>query len=122
MRVQIVRGHFGDEMLPDDDGRGVMGELEVAVDQLTDASVSARTIADHIEEGVRRFATDVDGLLTTWQGLSASSFSEPWTEWKEGADIVVCGLRTTAHLLAESAHGYADRESVTTDHIDRLSL
>lgn len=99
-----------------------MEELSVEVVQLTDASTSANDIADHIDDGLRRFSTNVDGLLTTWRGLSATQFSDAWNEWREGADIVVAGLRTSAALLAESAQGYARRESITADHIDRLAL
>ena len=98
-----------------DNGGCEVGELNVSVDELIDASVSVENIANDIDGGVRAFAAEVDCLLSEWSGLSANQFEGSWVEWQDGASRVVEALRMSSGLLADGARSYASQDTATRE-------
>ncbi|WP_051175804.1 WXG100 family type VII secretion target [Nocardia exalbida] len=100
----------------------MVGELQVRVGQLREASRFIADKAQTIRERLARLDETIGGELLAdgWQGRAASAYDESWVEWKRGADQIVAALETSAMNLADAANRYELRDGTNAEGLTGL--
>ncbi|SUE30002.1 WXG100 family type VII secretion target [Nocardia farcinica] len=75
------------------------GSFDVVPSEVTDAGEYVRLTAQELVTGIRALDHEINRLLGTWSGNSATSFRSGWEETRQGAEIVLESLEMLAELL-----------------------
>lgn len=85
-----------------------MGQsLEVVTSELRSASAKLAEAGQRLQDGLSAVDLSVDQLLGSgWKGGAASTYSEQWNNWHNGAGQVIRGLQSMSESLKASADSY----------------
>jgi WXG100 family type VII secretion target len=82
--------------------------FEVVPDTVSDAGKFVQDTAAALVNGVRSTDTEIQALMTTWNGRAADAYLTGWEETKKGALEVLDALAALADLLGVTAVSYSD--------------
>jgi ESAT-6 family protein len=63
----------------------------------------------------------VEALLDGWRGAAATAYGEGWTEWRDGADLVLAGLEAMVRLLGAVEVSFVETDGGRETAIGRIA-
>ncbi|OMB89919.1 hypothetical protein A5746_21790 [Mycolicibacterium conceptionense] len=102
-------------------GAGGGQELRVETTTLDSASDQLQSIADELQDELRRLVSNIERVVEgTWRGEAATSFAREWEDFRSAAESVVDDADVIAGLVALSATHYAGTDE-TSAHMLRAT-
>ncbi|MFF5037457.1 WXG100 family type VII secretion target [Nocardia salmonicida] len=98
------------------------GQFDVAPADVTDAGRYVQLTAQELATGLRAIDSDVNKLLQSWTGNSATSYRSGWDEARKGAETVLEALATLAELLGVVADTHTDLDTQRAANTSSLDL
>ncbi|ONM48708.1 WXG100 family type VII secretion target [Nocardia donostiensis] len=97
-------------------------DLEVVPEYVVDAGRFVQLTADELVNGLRSLDTDVEGLLGSWKGMSATAYRAGWEETKQGAIDVLEALATIAGLLGVNSRTFTEQDDTNSQGFGSLNI
>ncbi|BCK57321.1 WXG100 family type VII secretion target [Nocardia wallacei] len=97
-----------------DTGNSAPASFAVVPDHVRDTGQFVQQTAQALISGLRSADTEVQGLMSTWTGRAADSYSLGWDEARQAAIDVLEALETMAELLGVTIESFTDLENNNT--------
>ncbi|MEU4414831.1 WXG100 family type VII secretion target [Nocardia salmonicida] len=98
------------------------GKFDVVPTGVADAGRYIQLTAQELVSGLSAIDSDVNNLLETWTGNSATSYRSGWDEARKGAEAVLSSLATLAELLGVVADTHTDLDTERAAETSSLDL